>query len=57
LQVSAEGFLAIRALLEHPLAAARAVGITPAAARETLRVIGAVYEYHGGFRLRTLARR
>ena len=57
IRVSADGFLAIRVLLEHPLAAARPAGITPAAARETLRVIEAVYEYHGGFRLRTLARR
>ena len=57
IRVSVDGFLAIRVLLEYPLAAARPAGITPAAARETLRVIEAVYEYHGGFRLRTLARR
>jgi DNA repair protein RecO (recombination protein O) len=57
IRVSTDGFLAIRGLLEHPLAAAGAVGVTGAAGRETLRVIEAVYEYHGGFRLRTLARR
>jgi DNA repair protein RecO (recombination protein O) len=57
LHLSADGFLAVRGLLEHPLAAARSLGITAGAARETLRVVEAVYEYHGGFRLRTLARR
>lgn len=55
--VSAEGFEGIRGLLERPLADGRAAGLTPAAARETLAVIEGVYAYHGGFRLRTLARR
>ena len=57
LELSGPGFLGIRALLEAPLAGARAAGLTKAAARETLLVIESVYEYHGGFRLRTLARR
>ena len=57
LQISAAGFLGVEALLEHPLSAARAAGLTTAPARQTLRIIEAVYEYHGGFRLRTLARR
>jgi DNA repair protein RecO (recombination protein O) len=57
LPLSAAGFLGIRDLLERPLATAREAGLTTAAARETLRVVEAVYEYHGGFRLRTLAAR
>lgn len=57
LPLSAAGFLGIRALLERPLAGAAAAGLTAAAARETLRVVEAIYEYHGGFRLRTLAAR
>jgi DNA repair protein RecO (recombination protein O) len=56
LEISGPGFGAIRALLESPLAGARAAGLSMPAARETLRMIEAVYEYHGGFRLRTLAR-
>jgi DNA repair protein RecO (recombination protein O) len=55
--VSRAGFESIRGLLEHPLAESRDVPMSPAGARETLLVIEAVYEYHGGFRLRTLARR
>jgi DNA repair protein RecO (recombination protein O) len=55
LPLSAAGFLGIRGLLERPLGAARAAGLSTGAARETLRVIESVYEYHGGFRLRTLA--
>ena len=55
--LSAEGVLGARALLERSLAEARLAGLAPAGARETLRVVEAVYEEHGGFRLRTLARR
>jgi DNA repair protein RecO (recombination protein O) len=54
LPVSAEGFLGLRALLEHTLADARSVGLSKTAARETLAVIESIYEYHGGFRMRTL---
>ncbi len=57
LGVSAGGFEGMRALLERPLADGREAGLTPAAARETLAVVEAVYEYHGGFRLKTLAAR
>jgi hypothetical protein len=55
--LSAAGFLGIRGLLERPLAEAKDAGLTTRTARETLRVIEALYEYHGGFRLRTLAAR
>jgi len=57
LTMSADGFEGIRGLLERPLADSREVGLTHAAAQETLAVIESVYAYHGGFRLRTLARR
>jgi DNA repair protein RecO (recombination protein O) len=57
IEISADGFLGVRALLEQPLGGARAAGLSTAAARETLRIVQSVYEYHGGFRLRTLARR
>jgi DNA repair protein RecO (recombination protein O) len=57
LGLSAAGFESIRSLLERPLHEARAAGSTVLAARETLRVVQALYEYHGGFRLRTLASR
>jgi DNA repair protein RecO (recombination protein O) len=55
--LSASGFLGIRGLLERPLAEARAFELNAKAARETLRAVEALYEYHGGFRLRTLAAR
>lgn len=57
IEISAAGFLGLRNLLERPLAGARSAGLATGAARETLRVIESVYEYHGGFRMRTLARR
>jgi DNA repair protein RecO (recombination protein O) len=57
LPLSAAGLMALRGLLERPLAEARSAGVSEAAARETLRAIEALYEYHGGFRLRTLAAR
>jgi DNA repair protein RecO (recombination protein O) len=53
--LSASGFLGVRGLLERPLAGAHEVDLEQKGARETLRVIEALYEYHGGFRLRTLA--
>ena len=55
--VSADGFTGMRALLERPLAGASAVGAGPLAFRDCLRVIESSYEFHGGFRLRTLAQR
>ncbi|HEY3105405.1 MAG TPA: DNA repair protein RecO [Gaiellaceae bacterium] len=55
LTVSAEGFETIRGFLERPLAEAGAS--SPRGLRECLAVIESSYEYHGGFRLRTLAQR
>src|SRR5919109_2782157 len=55
LDVSPEGFEAVRGFLERPLAEAGAA--TPRGLRECLRVIEASYEFHGGFRLRTLAQK
>ncbi len=43
-------------LLRLPLADAGTAALPARSARETLRVITSSYEYHGGFRLRTLAR-
>jgi DNA repair protein RecO (recombination protein O) len=54
LPLSAEGIRGIEGLLGTPLAEAK---IAPRPAREALGVITASYEYHGGFRLRTLAAR
>jgi DNA repair protein RecO (recombination protein O) len=55
LPLSREGVLGIEGLLRRPLAEAHEAGLTPRGAREALGVITASYEYHGGFRLRTLA--
>jgi len=52
LALSAEGIAAIEALLARPLADAAIEG---RAARDALRLVQASYEYHGGFRLRTLS--
>jgi DNA repair protein RecO (recombination protein O) len=54
LPLSPEGIAGIEGLLGTPLADA---AISKRAAREALRVITSSYEYHGGFRLRTLAAR
>ena len=54
--LSPAGFEGIRGLLERPLAESRAALLTPEASRQCLRVIESSYEFHGGFRLRTLAR-
>jgi DNA repair protein RecO (recombination protein O) len=53
--LSPEGLRGIRALLTSPLAEAQAAGLTGRGARETLAVVQASYEHHGGFRLRTLS--
>ena len=50
--LSREGIRGIEGLLTSPLADAAVAG---RAAREALGVIRASYEYHGGFRLKTLA--
>jgi DNA repair protein RecO (recombination protein O) len=52
LPLTTEGIFGIEGLLGSPLADAK---ISERAAREALRVIKSSYEYHGGFRLRTLA--
>jgi DNA repair protein RecO (recombination protein O) len=54
LPLTAGGFRTIDGLLRHPLAEAGSVRASPTEAQETLKVITASYEYHGGFRLRTL---
>jgi DNA repair protein RecO (recombination protein O) len=55
LPLSREGLLGIEGLLQRPLAEADAAGLTERGAREALGVITASYEFHGGFRLRTLS--
>jgi DNA repair protein RecO (recombination protein O) len=55
LGLSADGIRGIEALLASPLADAGTVGLTERGARDALRVVTASYEYHGGFRLRTLS--
>ena len=52
--ISSGGLRAIDALLRTPLAEAYQAGVSPRAAREALDVVTSSYEYHGGFRLRTL---
>jgi DNA repair protein RecO (recombination protein O) len=55
LALSGEGIRGIEALLASPLADAVGLGLAERAARDALRVVTASYEYHGGFRLRTLS--
>jgi DNA repair protein RecO (recombination protein O) len=55
LPLSGQGLRGIEGLLRRPLAEAGAAGLTDRAAHEALGVISASYEYHGGFRLRTLS--
>src|SRR5205807_1619894 len=55
LPLSRDGLLGIEGLLQRPLAEASEAGLTKRGAREALGVITASYEYHGGFRLRTLS--
>jgi DNA repair protein RecO (recombination protein O) len=45
----------IEAMLRRPLADAREAGLSSRSEREALGVITSLYEYHGGFRLRTLS--
>jgi DNA repair protein RecO (recombination protein O) len=52
--LSPDGLRAIQALLWSPLADAHGLGIAGRAARDALAVVVASYEFHGGFRLRTL---
>jgi DNA repair protein RecO (recombination protein O) len=55
LGLSPDGVKGIEALLASPLAAASALALGERATRDALRVVTASYEYHGGFRLRTLS--
>jgi DNA repair protein RecO (recombination protein O) len=55
LAVGSDGIRGIEALLASPLADATSLGLTDRAARDALKVVTASYEYHGGFRLRTLS--
>ena len=55
LALSPAGLQGIEALLRRPLAEAGELGLSDRAARDALSVITAWYEYHGGFRLRTLS--
>jgi DNA repair protein RecO (recombination protein O) len=57
LALSAEGIAGIEALLAQPLADAAGLGLSERARRDAVRVVTASYEYHGGFRLRTLTSR
>ena len=56
LPISPDGFAGMRALLELPLAAVDAAGLSERGRRDALAVVESSYEYHGGFRLRTTAR-
>jgi hypothetical protein len=53
--LSPEGFRGIHALLRSPLADVRVLGLGERAARDVLAVVVAAYEFHGGFRLKTLS--
>ena len=55
LPLSPAGLRGVEGLLRAPLADARTVQLTPRAARDALAVIASSYEFHGGFRLRTLS--
>ena len=50
-----EGLVGIEGLLQRPLSEADRADLSERGAREALGVITASYEYHGGFRLRTLS--
>jgi DNA repair protein RecO (recombination protein O) len=55
LALSPEGIAGIEALLVHPLAGALGLDLGERGRREALQVVVSSYEYHGGFRLRTLS--
>jgi len=55
LALAADGIAGIEALLAQPLADAAGLDLSERARRDILRVIATSYEYHGGFRLRTLS--
>ena len=53
--LSPEGFRGMLGLIWSPLSDAHGLGLGERALRDALAVVVASYEYHGGFRLRTLA--
>ena len=53
--LSPAGANGLEALLRQPLADAEKVELTDRGAREILSAVAASYEYHGGFRLRTVS--
>jgi len=53
--LSRDGVAGIDRLLRAPLSDADRLGLDERAARDALAVVGASYEHHGGFRLRTLS--
>jgi len=53
--LSPDGLNALAGLVGSPIADAPGLGLSERAAREVLGVVTSSYEYHGGFRLRTLA--
>ena len=55
LALAPDGVAGIDALLRRPLAEADDTALSPRAARDALAVISSSYEFHGGFRLRTLS--
>jgi DNA repair protein RecO (recombination protein O) len=55
LPLSGEGIAGIEGLLNRPLGEAGAVPMPGRVAAEALGVVTSTYEYHGGFRLKTLA--
>jgi DNA repair protein RecO (recombination protein O) len=55
ISLSPAGLHGIETLLRTPLADAAAAGLGSRASREALAVIASSYEYHGGFRLKTLS--
>jgi DNA repair protein RecO (recombination protein O) len=57
LALSAASLHGIEDLLRRPLSEAHAAGLSTRSQREALGVITRSYEYHGGFRLKTLAAR
>src|SRR5579884_1446886 len=54
LALGGDGIAGIQGLLGFPLADASGLGLSERARRDALRAVTASYEYHGGFRLRTL---
>ena len=54
-RLTAQGTRGMEGLLATPLADAAGLGLDERASRDALRVVTASYEYHGGFRLRTLS--